>query len=165
MADKLKVLIVDDDPLFRAALTKYIDQNEDLTVVAETSERIAALRLAAKLKPDIVLVDILGFEGAEGGIQVIREIKEQCPELPVLAMSSQDASLYAQCALDAGAGGYLMKQESASQIGRVIHLTVKCERYVSDEKKLLTFGRRLKSIAAARELKQYKLALKHDTKP
>lgn len=154
--NKLKVLIVDDDPLFRKALTHYIHQDEDLIVTEETSEMDTALRAVSKSKPDIALVDILGFEGEEGGIQVIRKLKALYEGLPILAISSHESSLYAGTALDAGAKGYLMKQEAAEKVGKVIRQIMNGEVYVSGEVGSKIIRRHKKSEI---ELKQYKLNL------
>ena len=156
VADKIKVLIVDDDPLFRKALTKYIHQNEDLTVIGEANDLRTALHAVSKSKPDIVLIDILGFEGNEGGIQIIKKIKVQYKTLPLLAISFHDSSLYAETALDAGARGYLMKGEAAEKIGKVIGQTMGGEIYVSGESGSKIIMRHMKSKL---ELKQYKLNL------
>lgn len=133
MTGKLKVLIVDDDPLFRKALTKYIHQNNDLIVIGEASEMESALKALSNLKIDIALIDILGFEGEQGGIQMIREIKTRYKELPILAISSHESSLFAESALQAGAKGFLMKQEAADKIGNVIRQILNGEMYVSGE--------------------------------
>ncbi len=139
MTDKIKILIVDDDPLMRQALTKYIHQHEDLIVSGEASEMDTALLALSKSKPDIALIDIMGFEGEEGGIQIIREIKAQYKELPVLAISSHDASFFAGRALQAGARGFLMKQEAAEKIGNAVRQIINGGIYVSGDTMLNSF--------------------------
>ena len=134
MTKKLKVLIVDDDPLIRKALGEYMRLDDGLKVVGEAGDLSAALQAIAKCIPDVVLVDILGFEAKDGGIGVIREIRTKHRGLPILAMSSQDSSFYAETALEAGANGYLMKQEAAENIGKVIRQIMRGERYVSAQK-------------------------------
>ncbi len=131
MGDKIKILIVDDDPLMRQVLTKYICQHEDLAVIEEASEVKAAMQALSQSKIDIALIDILGFEGEEGGIQMIREIKARYKELSILAISSHDSSFFAERALQAGAKGFLMKQEAADKIGKVIRQIINGGTYVS----------------------------------
>lgn len=131
MTGKIKVLIVDDDPLYRKALTEYIHLNDGMMVIGEASEMQTALHALSKVKMDIALIDILGFEGEEGGIQMIREIHARRKDLPLLAISSHESSLFAGRALRAGAKGYLMKHEAALKLGTVIRQIMRGEAYVS----------------------------------
>ena len=159
MPDKIKVFIVDDDPLMRQALAQYIHSYEDMTVVGEASEMKTALRAMSKLKPDIALIDILGFEGEEGGIQMIRGIKAERKELPLLAISSHDSTLFAVSALQAGANGYLMKQEASVKIGIVIRQIMNGEMYVSGAADEKLIRRHMKNSSSKTEANQYKLNL------
>ena len=98
-ATKAKVMLVDDHPVLRQGLASLIDGEPDLSVVggAETAEQ--AIRLVRQLRPDVVVVDIILGEGS--GLDLIRQIRESDPDLPVLALSMYDESLYAERALRA----------------------------------------------------------------
>jgi DNA-binding NarL/FixJ family response regulator len=130
---KISILIVDDDPLMRKALRYYLQREDDFEVCAEADDSATAISAVAKWEPDCVLVDILGFPEPEGGLQIIKRIKARHKDLPVLAVSSYDASIYAAEALKAGANGYLMKEEAGQKLAEVIQKILVGETYVSGE--------------------------------
>lgn len=106
-APKRRILVVDDHPLMREGVAKWIDRSKDLEVCGEAENAASALPLVAKLKPDLILVDI-SMPG-RSGLDFIRDLRAGYPELPVLVLSMHDEVLYAGRALRAGARGYLMK--------------------------------------------------------
>ena len=108
-----KVLLVDDHPIVRQGLAQLLEQSDDLSVCGEASSAETALEAIERLRPDIVIVDIL-LKG-ENGIELIKKIKSRFGKLPVLVMSMYDESLYAERALRAGARGYIMKEEATDK--------------------------------------------------
>ena len=104
-----RILIVDYHPLFRDGLRQLIDRESGLSVCGEATESEEAIRLVNETKPDLVIVDI--SLGNQSGIDLIRTLKADDGELPLLVVSMHDESLYAERALRAGAMGYVMKHE------------------------------------------------------
>lgn len=129
-ADKSRILIVDDNPLFREGLRQLIDRDPELAVCGEAAEAAEALRLIPQLKPDLVLVDI--SLGGASGIDLIKAIKSDYDELPVLVVSMHDESLYAERSLRAGAMGYVMKHEPSKTVKAAIHKVLSGEMYLSE---------------------------------
>ena len=100
---RTKDLIVDDHPIVRQGLSKIINQEKDLVVCGQAEDSPQAMQAIRKLKPDLVIVDISLKETS--GVELIKDIKIQYPDLPVLTLSMHDESLYGERALRAGAKG------------------------------------------------------------
>ena len=102
-----KILLVDDHPLMRRGQADLLNRETDLTVCGEAGTAREAMEAIAKLKPDLVLVDMTLPD--KDGLELIKDIQALHPGLPVLAMSMQEESLYAPRVLRAGGRGYVMK--------------------------------------------------------
>ncbi len=102
-----KILLVDDHPLMRRGQADLLNRETDLTVCGEAGSAREAMEAIAKLKPDLVLVDMTLPD--KDGLELIKDIQALHPGLPVLAMSMQEESLYAPRVLRAGGRGYVMK--------------------------------------------------------
>jgi DNA-binding NarL/FixJ family response regulator len=127
----LKVLVVDDHPVFREGLVRVLNQERDLTVCGEAADASEALKLLGTLKPDLIIVDI-SLEGMNG-IDLIKSIRTQQPRLAILVLSMHKESLYAERALRAGANGYLMKRESGQKLLGAIRQVLRGQTYASDD--------------------------------
>ncbi len=125
-----KVLLVDDHPIVRHGLKQLIDQEDDLIVCDEAGDTHTAFEKVNSLKPDVVIVDI--HLGGTNGIDLIKNIRAQVGNLPVLVISLHEESLFAERALKAGANGYIMKRELTDQIMFALRKVLKGEMYVSD---------------------------------
>ncbi|MBM3859104.1 MAG: response regulator transcription factor [Verrucomicrobia bacterium] len=115
---KLRVFLVDDHPLVRKGIADCIRDEPNMAVCGQASTAAEALPEIASQKPDVALVDIT-LPGRDG-IELTKDIKTHSPQTQVLVLSMHDESLYALRALRAGAGGYLMKNASASTLIRAI---------------------------------------------
>jgi len=129
-SDKRGVLIVDDHPIVRQGLAQLIDQETDLTVCGQAEDAHQAMRDIRNLNPDMVVVDISLKDTS--GIELIKDIKVQYPNLPVLTLSMHDEAVYAERALRAGAKGYIMKQEATEKVVTAIRRVLAGEVYVSE---------------------------------
>jgi DNA-binding NarL/FixJ family response regulator len=127
---KHMVLLIDDHPIVRQGLTQLINQEPDLHVTAEAASAREALDVLEKSHPDVVIVDI-SLED-RSGIELIKDIRNRAPELPILALSMHDEALYAERALRAGAKGYIMKQEATEQVMNAIRKVIEGQIYVSE---------------------------------
>jgi DNA-binding NarL/FixJ family response regulator len=125
------VLVVDDHPIVREGMALLINREPDLTVVAAAEESNGALEAIKLFKPDIALIDI-SLPGRDG-LELLKMIRTQDPQLPVLILSMHGESTYAERALRAGANGYIMKQEATDKVLVAIRRILSREIYVSEQ--------------------------------
>jgi DNA-binding NarL/FixJ family response regulator len=142
--ERNRILVVDDHPVVRQGLAQFINQERDMEVCAEAADGFDAMSAIAESHPNLVILDI-ELDGLNG-IELVRNIKSQYPDLPVLMLSMHDESLYAERALRAGARGYIMKQEKPERVVHAIRVILRGDVYVSDKAaskilKLLSEGR------------------------
>jgi DNA-binding NarL/FixJ family response regulator len=123
------ILIVDDHPIFREGLTQSINRQPDLMVCGEAENAPQALAAVTQHKPDLVIVDIT-LPG-KSGLELIKDLHAIHPDLPLLAVSMHDESLYAARILRAGARGYVMKQETPQTLLHAISQVLAGGIYVS----------------------------------
>src|SRR5580698_7330932 len=127
---KSRILVVDDHPIVRQGLALLINQEADLLVCGEAEEAMGAMHVLASSKPDILIVDI-SLSGPDG-LDLLKNIRNLYPTLPVLILSMHDESIYAERALRAGANGYIMKQEATEKVLVAVRRILNGEIYVSD---------------------------------
>jgi DNA-binding NarL/FixJ family response regulator len=129
MAQKIRILLVDDHPLVREWLTNLLNQQADFQVCGETGNAPEAMQLIGDTQPDIAIVDISLASGS--GIELIKSIKSSHAQVAVMVLSMHDELLYAERALRAGAGGYIMKSEATQKVIQAIRAVLSGEIYVS----------------------------------
>ena len=127
---KKNVFVVDDHPIVRERVAELINQESDLQVCGEAEDAVQALKGIAAAVPDIAIVDITLKDTY--GIELIKQLKDLHPKLPILVLSMHDESLYGERALRAGAKGYLTKQEASKKVVDAIRRILRGEIYVSD---------------------------------
>jgi DNA-binding NarL/FixJ family response regulator len=110
----VRVLIVDDQTLFRAGLSRLLNEDPRVEVVAQATDGADATKLAAKHKPDVVLMDLK--MPVLDGIEATRQIIEANPEVKVLVLTTFETDSQVIQALKAGASGYVLKDSSAEAI-------------------------------------------------
>lgn len=128
---KSRVFLVDDHTMFREGLRQLIEHDPGLTVCGDAADATEAMTGIRATKPDVVLVDI-SLSGASG-IDLIKSIKAEDEDLPVLVVSMHDESLYAERALRAGAMGYVMKHEPAKTMKAAIHKVLGGDMHLSEK--------------------------------
>jgi DNA-binding NarL/FixJ family response regulator len=126
-----KILIVDDHPIVREYLGGLIRQQPDLTVCGEAGDLRSGMEAVTRFRPDLVIVDI-SLKGAYG-TDLIRDVKESFPKLPVLVLSMHEELLFAERALRAGARGYITKQEATHNILAAIRQVLDGKVYLSEK--------------------------------
>lgn len=114
----IRVLIADDHTIVREGLTLLLDTFPDLEMVGAASSGAQAIDYCARYDPDVVLMDLVMPD--TDGVTAIRVIKQQYPEIRILALTSFDEKNLIQAALEAGAMGYLMKNISALELAEAI---------------------------------------------
>jgi DNA-binding NarL/FixJ family response regulator len=110
----IRVLIADDHRLFAEALEAILDGDERMTVVAQASDGEEAVRLAAELDPDVVLMDI--SMPVMDGIEAAREIKKGNDGTSILMLTGSNARADVDRARKAGAAGYVTKDRIAAEL-------------------------------------------------
>jgi DNA-binding NarL/FixJ family response regulator len=128
---KARIMIVDDHPVVREGMAMLINNEPDMHACCEADQIEQALKANRSCPHDIAIVDMTldGFSGLE----VMRKLQLEFPDLPVLMLSMHAESVYAEPALKAGARGYLMKQTATVELLRAIRLILCGELYVSDK--------------------------------
>jgi two-component system, NarL family, response regulator DevR len=116
---KISVLLVDDHPVVRMGLRLIGDLDPGIKVVGEAATGKEALTEARRLQPDVVLLDYRLPDA--GGHEICRQLKSVLPEVHVLFLSSYAADTTTTAALEAGADGYLLKENDAQKIVDAIH--------------------------------------------
>jgi DNA-binding NarL/FixJ family response regulator len=127
---KTRILLVDDHAVVRFGIAQLINRQTDMEVCGEEEDASRAMSALNTLKPDLVIADISLKDSS--GLELMRNIKAQCPGLPVLVVSVHDESIYAEIAFRAGATGYLMKQEALEKILTAIRRVLSGAIYVSE---------------------------------
>src|SRR5580693_8969605 len=125
--------------MFREGLRQLIDREPDLTVCGDAAEAESALHEIRKLKPDLVVVDIT--LGGTSGIDLIKAIKNESEDFPVLVVSMHEETLYAERALRAGAMGYVMKQEPAKVVKTAIRKVLGGDIHLSEKMAAAMLGK------------------------
>lgn len=117
-----RVLVVDDDPLVRSALTLMLGGQPDLDVVGEAPDGRVAIALTARLRPDVVLMDIR--MPVLGGLEATRELHRRPQPPRVIVLTTFDADEHVVGALAAGADGFLLKDTPPPEIVTAIRTVV-----------------------------------------
>ena len=124
-----RVLIADDQTLFRSGLARLLEVDDRVSVVGEAVDGLDAVKLAATLKPDVVLMDIK-MPNLDG-IEAARRIIADNPKVKVLMLTTFEADNHVIQALKAGASGYVLKDSQASAIVSSIIAVVAGERVMA----------------------------------
>ena len=118
MADRIRILLVDDHAMVRRGMRDFLALHEDLEVIGEAADGLAALEAAATLAPDVVIMDLL-MPGMDG-IAATAEIKARHPAVEVIALTSFVDEDRVTAAIEAGASGFLLKDAEADDLANAI---------------------------------------------
>ena len=121
----LRVLVVDDHPAFRKALTSALRLVGDIEVAGEAGGGVAACAGAEELKPDIILMDLSMPDLS--GIDAMKKIHETQPDLPVVILTAHADEGVERAALEAGASGFLAKGVGLHDLVVVLHEATETE--------------------------------------
>ena len=124
----LRIVIADDHAIVRAGLRSLLEQEADMVVVAEAGSGEAALQLARKLRPDVVLMDITMPD--MNGIDATRQICAELSDVKILALSMEVDRRFVVEALKAGANGYLLKDCAFGELAKAIRAVANGQTYL-----------------------------------
>ena len=133
------VVVADDHPLFRSALTSMLSGYSEFEVVGEVVDGREALKLCRKLRPDLVLMDVR--MPRMDGLAATRAIKQEFPDTAVLMLTSYEDPDYLFEAIKAGAAGYILKLTSPREIIEAIRRVLSDESPMSQELSALLLRR------------------------
>jgi DNA-binding NarL/FixJ family response regulator len=130
-ATKIKVLIADDHPLFRAGVMSLLNQQRDIQIVGEVDNGKAAVQKARELSPDVVLIDITmpQLDGFEATTQIVRGPSKA----RVLVLTQHEHEEYIKRIMHAGARGYILKSAVAEELIKGIRAVFNGEQFFTPE--------------------------------
>jgi DNA-binding NarL/FixJ family response regulator len=126
-AARPRVLLADDHTLVLEGLSKLLQKEFDL--VGTVSSGAEAVEVAARLQPDVVLMDI-SMPGVNG-IDAARQLRERVPNTKVVAVTMHNSPTYVRESMKAGMAGYVLKQSAASELATAVHTVMRNERYIT----------------------------------
>jgi two-component system, NarL family, invasion response regulator UvrY len=125
----LDIIVCDDHPVVRQGLARIIQSGLDLAQIREADNGSMLLDMLREHTSDLVLLDVT-LPG-RSGLEVLRQLKQERPRMPVLVLSVHPAEQYALRALRAGASGYLTKDLAAEELVRAVQLVTRGQRYLT----------------------------------
>ncbi len=126
---KIRVLLAEDHTLVRQGFRRILEDDERISVVGEASTGLAALEQCARLKPDVVIMDLAMPE--LGGLEATAEIVKAHPEIKVLILSMYSNEAYVRKALEVGAKGYILKNAIEVDLTRAVLAMMEGGAYLS----------------------------------
>jgi DNA-binding NarL/FixJ family response regulator len=126
-----RVLLIDDHPILRQGIAQLINTQPDFMVCGETDDARKVISSIQATKPDVIILDV-SLKGASG-IEALKGIKAQFPDIKVLVLSMHEESVYGSRALRAGAAGYVMKQEAPDTVLVALRKVVNGDVYLSPQ--------------------------------
>jgi DNA-binding NarL/FixJ family response regulator len=128
---KDRVFVVDDHPLVREGLANLVKAQPDLMVCGEAEDSTQAITRICKARPHVALIDISLKN--ESGLELVKDLRSQFPQVALIVLSMHDEALYAERALRAGAQGYVMKREASKNVLAAIRRVLEGGVYVSEK--------------------------------
>lgn len=125
----IRIAIVDDHDLLRAGVRAILEQDPAFQIVAETGDGQEAIRLAASVKPDVMLMDV-HLPGGLSGLDATETIARDTPEVRVIVLTQYENREYIRRALRIGARGYMLKRSAASDLKDAIRAVHAGQRYL-----------------------------------
>jgi DNA-binding NarL/FixJ family response regulator len=117
-AKKIRLLLVDDSPIVRLGLRAALEDHADLEIAGEAPNAAEGIAAAGKLRPDVVLLDLQLPD--RSGLHACREMLKSTPGLRVLVLTSNNNERNVQEAMNAGAQGYLLKENDGASLARAV---------------------------------------------
>ena len=125
----IRVILADDHPVLRQGLRSLLERESDLSIVGEAGDGREALDRVAHLRPDVAVLDLM-MPGL-GGLEVVRQVRAHHPSTRVVVLSMYANESYVVEALQAGAGGYVLKRATSADLVNAIRAVAGGNRYLS----------------------------------
>jgi two-component system response regulator NreC len=124
-----RVLLADDHKITRQGLRSLLEKQPDIEVVAEAENGREAVRLAAEVAPDIIIMDLTMPD--LNGVEATKKILSQSPDIKIIALSMHSDALFVTEMLKSGAAGYLLKDCAFDELARAIKTVMENKSYLS----------------------------------
>ena len=128
MAEPIRVLIADDHAVVREGLRTFLDLQDGIEVVGEAADGDEAIREAERLRPDVILIDLV--MPRLDGVQAMRELRERVPRVRAVVLTSFLDDKHLLPAIRAGAAGYLLKSVQPQELARAVRAAVAGEALI-----------------------------------
>lgn len=129
MAEKKRILIVEDRTIVREGLRLLVTSDERYSIAGEAEDGHAAIKAARELQPDLILMDL--SMPRMNGMDAIREIKKVCPAIKILVLTVHDTDEFIIASLEAGADGYILKDANKSELMMAIKSVLEGKPFLS----------------------------------
>lgn len=126
---KYRVLLADDHTILREGLRALLQSSPELEVIGEASDGHEAVQMANQLAPDVVLIDL--SMPRINGTEAIELMRKRNPSLRIIALTVHRTEEYVRATLDAGANGYVLKDDTRNELISAIHAVVQGKTYLS----------------------------------
>ncbi|MEW6235640.1 MAG: response regulator transcription factor [Candidatus Omnitrophota bacterium] len=126
----IRICIVDDHLVVVEGLTYFLHNQPNFQVCGSARSASDGLRLIREMRPDVAIVDL--SLNNSSGLDLIKDLQYQSPEIPAIVLSMHDELIYAERAIRLGAKGYIMKDRSFETVVDAIHAVLRKEIFISD---------------------------------
>ena len=123
------VLLADDHPIVRQGMRHLLESEPDLLVVGEAADGLQTIQLMEKLKPTVLVVDMM-MPGLNG-LEILRQVKKRFPDTFCIVLSMQSADAYVVEALKSGASAYILKDSGPAELVNAVRQVIQGERFLS----------------------------------
>jgi DNA-binding NarL/FixJ family response regulator len=144
-----RIVIADDHAMIRDGLKNLISQNNEYTVIGEGTCGAEALSLFRSLKPDLIILDISMPD--LNGMEVSRQILEEFPDANIIILSMYDGEDYISRCLEIGVKGYVVKNESGSELDYAIRSVLKGSNYFSRQAQNVIFKKYSQNVGKKKQ--------------
>jgi DNA-binding NarL/FixJ family response regulator len=127
----IRILLADDHTIVRDGLKRILESQPEIEVVGEAVNGFEVMDRVRKGGFDVLLLD-LSMPG-KSGVDLIKQVKSECPALPVLVLTMHEEEIYAVRAIRAGASGYLTKESAAERLVSALHRVASGRLFISPE--------------------------------
>jgi DNA-binding NarL/FixJ family response regulator len=125
----IRVLLADDHKIVRQGLRALLEKQKDIEVVAEAEDGRTAVRLAAEMAPDVIIMDITMPN--LNGVEAAKQILDKSPDIKIIALSIHSDAMFVTEMLKSGAAGYLLKDCAFEELVRAIRTVLDKKTYLS----------------------------------
>jgi DNA-binding NarL/FixJ family response regulator len=127
----VRVFLVDDHPIVRRGFQLLLGMEPDLEVCGDADNAPEALASILQMQPDVAIVDL--SLRASSGMDLVKQLRTQCPKIKILVFTMKAEQLYAERALRAGANGYMTKEEGAEKAISAVRELMQGKTYLSPQ--------------------------------
>lgn len=131
LKNEIKIILIDDHKLLRDGLKNIIEQKSNMLVIGEASDGREAIKLASKLTPDVIVMDV-AMPGLNG-IEATKQIHKNHPDIKIIGLSMHSGKQFIQGMFKAGAFGYLLKDGDSDELITAISTVIKNKKYLSKD--------------------------------